>query len=150
MASTTTKNKWVAKLVETWKVDRNSIPLIEFFESINEAAEMRRLSSKDKLLLDRLKLRGTARAFYSAQPQLKAVDASYEEFRAAFIKRFNDKHTDKFHYATLENASQKMKVPKCFWIVSENCVNGRSVVVRARKNKPSLMKKLIAGFKLRS
>jgi hypothetical protein len=52
------------------------------------------LSSKDKVRLARLKLRGTAREFYSAQPLLRADDVSYEEFRAAFISRFKDKHTD--------------------------------------------------------
>jgi hypothetical protein len=35
---------------------------------------MGRLSSKDKVSLARLKLRGVARAFYSAQPQLRADD----------------------------------------------------------------------------
>ena len=45
--------------------------------------------------------------FYSAQPQLKADDVSYGEFRTAFIDRFNDKHTDHYHYARVQNASQK-------------------------------------------
>jgi hypothetical protein len=73
---------WLANLVEPWRGDSNSIPVIEFFESINEAAEMGRLSSKDKIRLARLKLRGAASVFYSAQPQLKADDVTYEEFRA--------------------------------------------------------------------
>jgi hypothetical protein len=33
-----TKDMWVANLVEPWKGDSNSIPVVEFFESINEAA----------------------------------------------------------------------------------------------------------------
>ena len=70
---------WVANLVEPWKGDSNSIPVIEFSESINEAAEMRRLSSKAKVRLARLRLQGAARVFYSAQPQMKA-DVSYEDF----------------------------------------------------------------------
>jgi hypothetical protein len=114
-ATTTTKDMWIANFVEPWKGDSNSIPVIEFFESINEAAEMGRLSSKDKVRLAQLKLRGTARAFYSAQPQLRADDVSYEEFRTAFINRFKDKHTDQFHYARLQNASQeKNESPEVF------------------------------------
>jgi len=61
---------WVANLVEPWRGDSNSISAVDFFESIEEAAEMGRLSSKDKVNLAKLKLRGPARAFYSAQPQL--------------------------------------------------------------------------------
>jgi len=69
--TTVTKDMWVANLVEPWKADGNSIPVTEFFESINEAAEMGKLSAKDKVRLARLKLRGAARVFYSAQPQLR-------------------------------------------------------------------------------
>ena len=65
---TATKDMWVANLIELWKGDSNSIPVTEFFESIDEATEMGRLSSKDKVRLARLKLKGAARVFYSAQP----------------------------------------------------------------------------------
>ena len=106
-ATTVTKDMWVANLVEPWKGDSNSIPVLEFFESINEAAEMGRLSSKDKVRLARLKLRGAARVFYSAQPQLRADDVTYEEFRTAFVNRFKHKHTDQYHYARMQNASQE-------------------------------------------
>ena len=98
---------WVANLVEPWKGDSSSIPVLDFFESINEAAEMGRLSSKDKIRLARLKLGGAARVFYSAQPQLRADDVTYEEFRTAFVNRFKDKHTDQYHYARMQNASQE-------------------------------------------
>jgi hypothetical protein len=103
---TTTKDMWVANLVEPWKGESNSIPVVEFFESINEAAEMGKLSSQAKVRLARLKLRGAARTFYSAQPQLRADDVSHEEFRTAFVNRFQDKHTDQYHYARVQNASQ--------------------------------------------
>jgi hypothetical protein len=98
-----------------WKGNSNSIPVIECFESKNEAAEMGRLSSKHKGRLARLKLRGAARVFYSAQPQLKADDISYEDFRTAFVNWFKDKHTDQYHYATVQNASQeKNESPELF------------------------------------
>jgi hypothetical protein len=67
---------------------------------------MGRLSSKDKVRLARLKLRGAARTYYSAQPQLKADDVSYEDFRTAFVNRSQDKHTDQYHYARMQNAPQ--------------------------------------------
>jgi len=101
--------------VEPWKGDNNSVLVIEFFESVSEAAEMGKLSAKDKVRLARLKLRGTARVFYSAQPQLRADDISYEEFRTAFVNRFQDKHTDQYHYARVQNATrEKNESPEVF------------------------------------
>ena len=102
-----TKDMWVVNLIEPWKGDSNSISATEFFESINEAAEMGHLSSKDKVRIARLKLKGPAKLFYLAQPQLKADDISFEEFRTAFKERFKDKHTDHYHYVRLQNASQE-------------------------------------------
>jgi len=55
--------------------------VIEFFESIDEAAEMGRLTAKEKVHLAKLKLRGTARSFYSAQPELRADYITYAAFR---------------------------------------------------------------------
>jgi len=76
---------------------------------------MGRLSSKDKIRLARLKLKGAARVFYSAQPQLQADDVTYEEFKTAFVNRFKDKHTNHYHYARVQNASQeKDECPEVF------------------------------------
>jgi hypothetical protein len=44
--ATVTKDMWVANLVESWRGDQSSVPVHEFFESIDEAAEMGRLSAK--------------------------------------------------------------------------------------------------------
>ena len=76
---------------------------------------MGRLLSKDKVRLARLKLRAASRIFYSAQPQLRADDISYEDFRTAFVNRFKDKHIDRYHYARMQNASQeKNESPEVF------------------------------------
>jgi hypothetical protein len=113
--ATTTKDLWVANLVEPRKGDSDCIPVIEFFVSTNEAAEMGRLSSKDKVRLARVKLRGSARMFYSAQPHLRVDDISYKDFRTAFVNRFKDKHTDQYQYAGVQNASQEKNVsPEVF------------------------------------
>jgi hypothetical protein len=71
--ATAAKDMCVANLVDPLKGDSGSIAVHEVFESINEAAEMGRLSSKD-VRLARLKLRGVAKAFYSAQSHLKDED----------------------------------------------------------------------------
>lgn len=98
---------WVGNLVVPWTGDSNSVPVIEFFKSINETAEMGRLNSKDKVRLARLKLRGAAREFYSAQTQLRADDVTHEEFRTTFVYRFKDKHNYQYHHARVLNASQE-------------------------------------------
>jgi len=113
--ATVTKDMWVANLVEPWRGDSNSIPVSEFFESVNEAAEMGRLSAKDKVHLVKLKLKGPARVFYSAQPELRADDVTFAALRTAFVNRFTDKHTDQYHYARVQNASQeKGESPEVF------------------------------------
>jgi len=47
--TTATKDMWVANLVEPWKGDSSSMSVIDFFKSIDEAAEMGRLTAKDKV-----------------------------------------------------------------------------------------------------
>jgi len=47
--ATATKDMWVANLVESWRGDSNSVPVVDFFESIDEAAEMGRLTAKIKI-----------------------------------------------------------------------------------------------------
>ena len=107
--TTATKDVGVAALVDPWKGDSSSISAIEFFENIEEAAEMGRLSAEDKVRLARLKLRGAARTFYSTQPQLKVDDVTYEVFKTAFISRFKERHTDQYNYARLQNAVQESR-----------------------------------------
>jgi len=110
-----TKDLGVASLIEPWKGDGTGISAVEFFESVDEAAELGKLTAKDKVRLAKLKLRGAARLFYSAQPELRADDITFENFRTAFINRFQDKHTDQYHYARVQNASQeKNESPEVF------------------------------------
>ena len=74
--TTTTKDVWVATLVDQWSGDSSSISVMEFFENIEEAAEMGRLTAKEKARLARFKLRGAARTFYKIQHLLKADDVT--------------------------------------------------------------------------
>ena len=65
---------------------------------------MRRLSAKDTVQQARLKLRGTAKSFYTAQSELRADDITYVAFRTAFVNRFKDKHTDQYNYTSVMSA----------------------------------------------
>ena len=63
----------------------------------------------------KLKLRGIAKTFCSAQSQLRADDVTYAALRTAFVNRFKDKHTDQYHYTRVQNASQeKNESPEMF------------------------------------
>jgi hypothetical protein len=79
----------------------------DFFESINEAAELGKLSMKDKVRMARLKMRGPARIFYSTQPRLKAEGIDFAEFQTTFIERFRSKQTDQLNYVRLQNSPQE-------------------------------------------
>ena len=83
--------------------------LLNFFYSIDEAAEMGRLTAKDKVHLAKLKLKGAARLFYTAQAELRADDVTYAAFRTALINRFSDKYTDHYNYSKVQTASQEKK-----------------------------------------
>jgi hypothetical protein len=67
---------------------------------------MGRLSTKDKLRMARLKLKRSARSFYSTQPEWTGEDIDYADFKAAFIQRFKDKQMDQYNFVRLQNASQ--------------------------------------------
>jgi hypothetical protein len=105
--ATVAKDMWVATLAEPWNGEQSSVPVYEYFEGIDEAAEMSRLSAKDKLLLAKLKLRGIAKSFDSTQPDLKSDEIKYADFKAAFVQRFKEKQTDQYNYMRLQNASQE-------------------------------------------
>jgi len=51
-----TKDLGVASLIEPWKGDGNGISAVEFFESVDEASELGKLTAKDKVRLAKLKL----------------------------------------------------------------------------------------------
>jgi hypothetical protein len=54
--ATAVKDMWVTNLTEPWRGDNSSVSVYDFFDSIHKAAEMGRLSSKDKVRFARLKL----------------------------------------------------------------------------------------------
>ena len=56
-----------------------------------------------------------AKLFYSAQLELKAEDVTYAALHAAFVTRFKDKHTDRYHYTRVQTAPQeKNESPEMF------------------------------------
>jgi hypothetical protein len=63
---------------------------------------------------------------------------TYESFRYAFVNRFTDKHRISIITPGCKMQCKiRMRVPKRFWIVFENGVNGRSKVVITRYSRQS-------------
>ena len=53
--ATATKEMRVENLVESWRGYSNSVPVVDFFESTDKAAEMGRLTAKDNVNLAKIK-----------------------------------------------------------------------------------------------
>jgi hypothetical protein len=82
-----------------------------------------------------MKIGGPARVFCTSHPEMMADDITYECFKELMIERFRDKSSAQFHYVRMQVASQvKNENPEIFWIASERCVSGRSVLVTTRGN----------------
>ena len=53
-----------------------------------------------------LKLTDGAKQFYSTCPELHSENVTWETFKEAFRKRYNDVHTDQFHFMKLQTTRQ--------------------------------------------
>jgi hypothetical protein len=112
--ATATKEMWVANLVEFWRGDHSSVPVHEFFESVDEAAEMGWLSAKDKVRLARLKLKGIAKAFYFTQPERKGDEIEYADLKQYLCRDLKTSRPINIiilDYRTL--LRKKMRDPRC-------------------------------------
>jgi hypothetical protein len=84
----------------------SAVPLEEFFDSIEGTAQIWRWEQADKLLIAVLKLTDCAKMFYNGCPELHGENATWEEFKTAFRKRFRDVHSDQCNFMKLKTARQ--------------------------------------------
>jgi GTP cyclohydrolase II len=101
------KDLSLISLVPKWSGLEASVPLEEFFSSIEGLAQIGRWDESDKIRIAVLKLKGAAKLFYNRCPQLHTQQVTWETFKAAFSQRFRDVHSDKFHFMQLQTARQK-------------------------------------------
>jgi hypothetical protein len=94
-------------LVPKWSGTEASVPLEEFFSSIEGSAQIGRWDESDKIRIAVLKLTGAAKLFYNGCPELHEQQVTWETFKAAFSQRFRDVHSDQFHFMQLQTARQK-------------------------------------------
>jgi hypothetical protein len=71
-----------------------TVPLREFFSSIEGSAQIGRWEDSDKIRIAVLKFTGAVKIFYNRCPELHAEDVTWDAFKNAFSKRFRDVHSD--------------------------------------------------------
>jgi hypothetical protein len=104
---TAPKDMSMVSLIPKWGGTEKSVPISEFFDTIEGAAKVGNWSPEDKIQIAILKLMDAAKTFYSGSVELHAADISWENFKRIFQARFRDVHTDQFHYMQLQTARQK-------------------------------------------
>jgi hypothetical protein len=83
--------------------------LEEFLSSIESAARIGRWQDADKRGIAALKLVDSAKLFYQGCAELHEEDATWQRFKNAFRRRYEDVHTDQYHFTKLQTAKQGKK-----------------------------------------
>ena len=101
------KDLSLVSLVPKWSGTESSIPLDEFFNSIEGSSRVGNWEDADKVQVAVLKLTDTARQFYNGCLELHTADVTWSKFKSVFKHRFRDSHTDQYHFMKLQTARQE-------------------------------------------
>jgi hypothetical protein len=71
------------------------------------AAKIGQWSDPDKREITVLKLTDSAKLFYQGCTELHAESTTWQRFKDAFRRRYEDVHTDQYHFTKLQTARQK-------------------------------------------
>ena len=93
-------------LIPKWLGSDSSVTLEEFLSSVESAARIGKWVDADKREISVLKLEGSAKMFYQGCTELHEEGATWQDFKNAFRRRYEDVHTDQFHFTRLQNARQ--------------------------------------------
>jgi len=102
-----TKDLSLVALVPKWAGTDKTIPLHEFFETIESIGKTANWTQEDIIRIATLKLTDVARAFYKGTLELHDQKITWAAFKTAFQNRFRDMCTDQFHFAQLHVTRQK-------------------------------------------
>ena len=75
--------------------------------SVQSAAKIGQWSDPDKRDIAVLKLTDSAKLFYQGCTELHAESTTWQSFNDAFRRRYEDVHTDQYHFRELQTARQK-------------------------------------------
>jgi hypothetical protein len=82
------------------------ITLEEFFSTLDRLLRIGRWTETDQVEVALLKLAGIAKSFYLGCTELHKYGLSWEKLQSELSKRFQDQHTDQFHFTRLQSAKQ--------------------------------------------
>lgn len=127
------KDMSLVTLIPKWTGSDSAVTLEEFLVSVESAARIGQWQDNDKREIAALKLGGAAKLFYQGCRELHEIDATWQVFKSAFRRRYEDVHTDQFHFTRLQTARQaKGESPKEF---ADRC-RGLAQKVMAKTDDP--------------
>lgn len=94
-------------MIAPWTGEEGSIPVDEYLDGIELAAEAGNWTEKDKALVARMRLRGAAAAFLASRRDLKGLDADYQAIREGLRERFRDLANPEDYLLKLHALEQK-------------------------------------------
>ena len=82
------------------------MPLDEFLPCIERASTIGSWDEADRFQVAILRLDDPAKKFYNTCLELHADDTTWQTFKDVIKERFNDCHTDQYHFMELQTARQ--------------------------------------------
>jgi hypothetical protein len=101
------KDMSLISLIPKWSRSETAIPLEEFISSLEGTARIGRWQESDTLEVALLKITDSAKLFYNGCPELHTKDTTWQTFKNAFRKRFQDVCSDQYHFTNLQSTRQR-------------------------------------------
>jgi len=111
-APTVDKDLSLISLLPRWSGPDSTNSLEKLILTPEASVRIGRWEPKDTVEIAALNLEGSDRVFYQGCTEIHTRDASWNTFKEAFKKRYKDVHTDKYHYARLDDWARKNKSPQ--------------------------------------
>jgi len=102
------KDLSLVSLVPRWSGGESALPIHEFFGTIEGSAAIWNWTQADMKQVCALKLTDAVRAFYSATPELRSPNTTWQDFKSRFLQRFRDVRSAQYHFGQLYMARQKI------------------------------------------
>jgi hypothetical protein len=84
----------------------DTITLEEFLSTVDRVSRIGKWKETDRVEVALLKLAGIAKSFYFGCTELHKDGLSWKKLQSELSKRFQDRHTDQFHFIRLQSAKQ--------------------------------------------
>jgi len=88
LRSTVYKDLSLVSLVPRWSGGESAPPIQEFFDTIEGSAAIGNWTQADMKQVCALKLKNAARGVYSATPELRSPNTTWQDFKSRFCKGF--------------------------------------------------------------